>query len=163
MECRPYEPGRDEAELWRLKTEFERGLGSNTGDEEKRTAYDAKLTEAYGERYLDWVRWCLEREPRSVIVADAGGDGLAGYAFVLPERLAMIWDAAVLNELYVEPDHRGSGVANDLMEAALSIARDQDLPLDRLVLDVDPENGRARAFYDRHGFESWGEMVAREL
>lgn len=163
MECRPYEPDRDEAELWRLKTEFERGLGSNTGDEEKRTAYDAKLTEAYGERYLDWVRWCLEREPRSVIVADAGEDGLAGYAFVLPERLAMIWDAAVLNELYVEPDHRGSGTANDLMEAALSIAREQDLPLDRLVLDVDPENGRARAFYDRHGFEPWGEMVAREL
>ncbi|WP_336364178.1 GNAT family N-acetyltransferase [Halalkalicoccus salilacus] len=163
MECRPYEPDRDGAELWRLKTEFERGLGSNTGDEEKRTAYDAKLTEAYGERYLDWVRWCLEREPRSVIVADPGGDGLAGYAFVLPERLAMIWDAAVLNELYVEPDHRGSGAANDLMEAALSIAREQDLPLDRLVLDVDPENGRARAFYDRHGFEPWGEMVAREL
>lgn len=164
MEYRPYEPERDAAELWRLKTEFERGLGSNTGDEEKSAAYDAKLTETYGERYLDWVRWCLEHEPRSVIVADAGGsDGLAGYAFVLPERLAMIWDAAVLNELYVEPDHRGSGVANGLMEGALEVAHDQDLPLNRLVLDVDPENDRAGAFYDRLGFESWGEMVAREL
>lgn len=164
MECRPYEPDRDEAELWRLKTEFERGLGSNTGDEGKEGRYDAKLTEGYGERYLDWVRWCLEREPRSVVVADPGrSDGLAGYVFVLPERLAMIWDAAVLNELYVEPDHRGSGVANDLMEAALEVARDQDLPLNRLVLDVDPENDRAGAFYDRHGFEPWGEMVAREL
>lgn len=166
MECRPYEPDRDEAELWRLKTEFERGLGSNTGDEEKSAVYDAKLTEAYGERYLDWVRWCLEREPRSVIVADADperSDGLAGYAFVLPERLALIWDAAVLNELYVEPDHRGSGVANALMEAALEVARDQELPLNRLVLDVDPANARARAFYDRLGFEPWGEMVAREL
>jgi len=45
----------------------------------------------------------------------------------------------------------------------LSVARDQSLPLDRLVLDVDPDNERARAFYDRWGFEPWGEMVAREL
>jgi ribosomal protein S18 acetylase RimI-like enzyme len=28
---------------------------------------------------------------------------------------------------------------------------------------VDRENDRARAFYDRHGFEHWGEMVARKL
>ena len=42
-------------------------------------------------------------------------------------------------------------------------ARAQDLPLDRLVLDVDAENGRAYSFYRRHGFESWGEMGAKEL
>lgn len=159
MEYRPYDPDGDEAELWRLKCAFERGLGSKS--EEKRAAYDAKLTEAYAERYLDWVRWCLAREPRSVIVA--ASEGLAGYVFVLPERLAMIWDAAVLNELYVEPDHRGSGVADELIEAALALAREQEPPLERIVLDVDPENARAAAFYERHGFEPWGEMVARDL
>jgi ribosomal protein S18 acetylase RimI-like enzyme len=159
MEYRPYDPDRDEAELWRLKSEFERGLGSE--NEEKRAAYDAKLTEAYAERYLDWVRWCLAREPRSVIVAES--EGLAGYVFVLPERLAMIWDAAVLNELYVEPDRRGGGVADELMDCALEVARAQAPPLERIVLDVDPENARAAAFYERQGFEPWGEMVAREL
>ncbi|WP_336343879.1 GNAT family N-acetyltransferase [Halalkalicoccus ordinarius] len=159
MEYRPYDPDGDEAELWRLKCAFERGLGSKS--EEKRAAYDVKLTESYAERYLDWVRWCLAREPRSVIVA--ASEGLAGYVFVLPERLAMIWDAAVLNELYVEPDHRGSGVADELIEAALALAREQEPPLERIVLDVDPENARAAAFYERHGFEPWGEMVAREL
>lgn len=159
MEYRPYDPDGDEAELWRLKCAFERGLGSK--NEEKRAAYDAKLTEAYAERYLDWVRWCLAREPRSVIVA--ASEGLAGYVFVLPERLAMIWDAAVLNELYVEPDHRGSGVADELIESALALTREQEPPIDRIVLDVDPENARAAAFYERHGFEPWGEMVAREL
>lgn len=159
MEYRPYDPDGDEAELWRLKCAFERGLGSKS--EEKRAAYDAKLTESYAERYLDWVRWCLAREPRSVIVA--ASEGLAGYVFVLPERLAMIWDAAVLNELYVEPDHRGSGVADELIEAALALAREQEPPLERIVLDVDPENARAAAFYERHGFEPWGEMVARDL
>ena len=31
------------------------------------------------------------------------------------------------------------------------------------VSNVDPDNDRARAFYERWGFERWGEMVAREL
>jgi ribosomal protein S18 acetylase RimI-like enzyme len=88
---------------------------------------------------------------------------LAGYVFVLPQQLAMIWDAAVLNEIYVRPEYRGTRIADDLMDAAVGIAEEQDLPLDRLVLDVDRKNDRAKAFYDRHGFEHWGEMVAREL
>jgi ribosomal protein S18 acetylase RimI-like enzyme len=49
------------------------------------------------------------------------------------------------------------------MDAAIDCARGQDLPLDRMVLDVDRENDRAQAFYDRYGFEHWGEMVARDL
>jgi GNAT superfamily N-acetyltransferase len=94
---------------------------------------------------------------------ERGGTELLGYAFVLPESLAYVWDAAVLNELYVVPAARGSGVADDLLDAALDQARGQSLPLDRLVLDVDPANDRARAFYDRRGFEPWGEMVALSL
>ena len=92
-----------------------------------------------------------------------GGPTLVGYVFVLPERLAFVWDAAVVNELYLARAYRGTGVADDLMTAAVDVARRQDLPLDRLLLDVDPENARAAAFYDRHGFEPWGEIVARPL
>lgn len=160
MDVRPYEPADDD-ELWGLKEAFEVGLGTGTGGEEKAATYEAKLTPDYRRRYLEWVGRCVADDPRCVTVADEGG--LVGYAFVLPERLAMIWDAAVLNELYVAPVHRGTGVADELIEAACALARDQDLPLDRLVLDVDPENARARAFYDRHSFEPWGEMVARRL
>lgn len=64
--------------------------------------------------------------------------------------------------MYVDPDHRGTDVADALMEAALSVAREQSLPMDRIVLDVDRANERARAFYDRWGFEHWGEMVVRD-
>ena len=95
-------------------------------------------------------------------VAEADG-GLTGYVFVLPERLALVWDAAVVNELYVAPERRGTGVADDLLAAATDVAREQDLPLDRLLLDVDPGNERARTFYERHGFGHWGEIVARPL
>jgi ribosomal protein S18 acetylase RimI-like enzyme len=189
VRLRPYDPDRDPENLWDLKRGFELGLGSGTGDDDKQDVYEGKLTTEYGERYLDWVFWCTKHDPRCVTVAEivegkehssrenkeeSQGHGnvgesenetneLAGYVFVLPQQLAMIWDAAVLNEIYVRPEYRGTGVADDLMESAVELAADQDLPLDRLVLDVDRENDRAGAFYERHGFEHWGEMVARTL
>ncbi|WP_423995108.1 N-acetyltransferase family protein [Halorubrum trapanicum] len=166
-ELRPYDRERDADGLYELKRAFERSLGENTGGDEKAAAYEGKLTDAYRERWLDWVDRCVDDDERCVTVAveetDDSGSEVVGYVFVLPERTAMIWDAAVLNEIYVAPDYRGTGVADDLIDAALALAADQDLPLDRLVLDVDPANERAKGFYDRHGFERWGEMVARPL
>jgi GNAT superfamily N-acetyltransferase len=156
----PYDGDREA--LWGLKRGFELGLGSETGGDEKRARYEAKLTDDYREEWLAWVGRCVDEDPDCVQVARTS-DGLVGYAFVLPPSMAFVWDAAVLNELYLEPRARGTGVADDLMDAALDCARAQDLPLDRLVLDVDRGNDRARAFYDRWGFEHWGEMVARPL
>jgi len=158
---RPYEPSDADA-LWELKRGFETGLGEGTGSEEKREQYDAKLTDEYRERWLDWVARCVDENDRCVQVAERDDGTPVGYAFVLPESLSFVWDAAVLNEIYVESPHRGSGVADDLMAAALEVARDQNLPLDRMVLDVDRENERAQAFYERYGFEHWGELVARD-
>lgn len=151
----------DANNLWELKHAFETGLGNGTGDEEKAAVYEAKLDDDYRSGYLDWVDRCVAETSGSVQVAVDGG--LVGYVFVLPSSLAYVWDAAVLNELYVVPDRRGTGVADELLEAALDIARGMDLPLDRLVLDVDRANDRARAFYERHGFSHWGEMLARDL
>ena len=161
MDLRPYDASTDRDDLWSLKRAFERELGAGTGSPDKREAYEGKLTPDYRQRYLDWVDRCIDEDPAAITVA--GQDGLVGYVFVLPESLAMIWDAAVLNEIYVSPAHRGTTLADELMEAAVEVARTQSLPLDRLVLDVDPANDRAAAFYRRHGFTSWGEMVARDL
>lgn len=158
---REYEPA-DAEELWQLKQAFERGLGSGTGGDEKAAVYEEKLDETYREEYLEWVGRCLTEDRRSVQVVERD-DEIVGYVFVLPEFLAYIWDAAVLNEIYVDPDYRGTGISGELMEAALAYARDQDLPLDRMVLDVDRKNHRAQAFYERWDFEHWGEMVARDL
>ena len=171
VDIRPYDPGLDTDSLYRCKLAFERGLGESTGGDDKAAAYEDKLTDAYRDAWLAWVDRCVDDDPRCVTVAvdngtDADSDadaGVVGYVFVLPERLAFVWDAAVINELYVAPAYRGTGVADELVAAALSLAADQELPLDRVVLDVDPANERARAFYDRHGFEPWGEMVARPI
>jgi GNAT superfamily N-acetyltransferase len=158
---RPYRDSDAQA-LWQLKRGFELGLGSETGGDEKRAAYAEKLTDDYRRKWLAWVDRCVDEEPACVQLA-VHDEGPIGYVFVLPESLSFVWDAAVLNELYLDPPARGTGVADDLMDAAVACARAQELPLDRLVLDVDRENDRARAFYRRWGFEHWGEMVAREL
>jgi len=160
---RPYDATTDADGLYDCKLAFERGLGEGTGGEEKAAVYEGKLTDAYRERWLAWVDRCVADDERCVTVA-VGPDGdVVGYVFCLPERMTMIWDAAVINEVYVAPTHRGTGLADDLMDAAFTLAGDQDLPLDRVVLDVDPANERARRFYDRHGFESWGELIARDV
>ena len=174
---RAYDPDRDRPALWRLKRAFETDLAA--GDEAKAEAYAAKLDDDYRERYLVWVDDCIAREPECLWLAvtddapagDDGPDGETGtdawtpvgYAFVLPEAFAHVRDAAVLNELYLGPDHRGSGLADDPLAAAVAHAEEQDLPMDRMVLDVDPDDDRAVAFYRKHGFEPWAEMVARGL
>jgi ribosomal protein S18 acetylase RimI-like enzyme len=164
---RRYDPERDAPALWAAKRSFELGLAA--GDDGKEAAYAGKLTDYYGDRWLDWVARCVRDGPGCLLVAvpdDGSGDAparLAGYAFLLPERLAFVWDAAVLNELWVAESSRGTGLADELFERALDHARGQTLPLDRLLLDVDTANERARAFYERHGFTDWGELVAREL
>lgn len=171
MEIRPYDPAEsgDPAALWRLKQAFERELAASTDDEAKGRAYENKLDDEYRKRYLEWVARCVNNEERTIPVAQlppsacGGSKVFVAYAFVLPERLAMVWDAAVLNEIYVAPDHRGTGLADDMMARVFDVAQAQNLPLDRLILDVAPENERARGFYDRHGFEPWGELVAKEL
>jgi ribosomal protein S18 acetylase RimI-like enzyme len=158
---RPYRDDDTEA-LWELKRAFELELGSSTGDDGKQDTYEEKIDEEYRAEYFAWVDRCIAEQERAVQVAERDGE-LAGYVFVLPESLSYIWDAAVLNELYLRSEYRGSGLGDKLMEAALALARDQSLPLDRMVLDVDRENDRAQAFYERWGFEGWGEMVAREI
>jgi len=158
---REYESS-DADSLWELKRGYELALGTGTGDDEKESTYREKLDDDYQEGYMNWVERCVDENPETVQVAQRDGV-LVGYVFVFPESLTHVWDAAVLNEIFVTERYRGTDVADELMEAALSVARDQDPPIDRILLDVDPDNDRAKAFYDRWGFDTWGELVVREM
>ncbi len=107
--------------------------------------------------------WRLKRQFELGLGTDTGGEHLVGYIIVLPESLSLIWDGGVVNELFVAEPHRGTGVADRLMERALEVLSEQDLPLERVVLNVDRANDRAQAFYERYGFDHWGELVSRPL
>lgn len=147
--------------LWQFKKAFEQELGAG-GPTEKEKMYAEKLTPEYRTQYGKWVKRCLSADPACIQLALVDGEPV-GYIFVLPETHAMIWDAGVINELYLAPAHRGTGLADSLLEAGLAVIESQSLPLSRVILDVSPENERAQAVYERHGFTPWAELLVREL
>jgi len=62
-----------------------------------------------------------------------------------------------LHRIYVAAGHHGSGLARQLLDAALDAARDAGS--DYLWLGVWERNPRALAFYRKAGFEEIGEHV----
>lgn len=61
---------------------------------------------------------------------------------------------SLLVAVYVTPDHRGTGLLADLVDAADDWARARGR--EAMLLDVHEDNGRARAAYRRLGFAETG-------
>jgi GNAT superfamily N-acetyltransferase len=60
-----------------------------------------------------------------------------------------------VEDIYVEPGARGSGVGRALMEAAFDRARARGCS--RMELDVNEANAAALTLYESLGFESWSD------
>ncbi len=56
----------------------------------------------------------------------------------------------LLDELFVRPLLRGSGIGTGLLTAAVELTRDRGAAL--LEINVDEPDTQARRFYERHGF-----------
>ncbi|GAA0537456.1 GNAT family N-acetyltransferase [Halorubrum ejinorense] len=85
-------------------------------------------------------------------VAVDGGD-LVGYAAASVESPPPVFaagDRLHLGELYVREPYRGEGVAGALLDRVDETAAARDC--ERVTLDVDVANERARAFYEKRGF-----------
>ncbi|MFJ6538709.1 GNAT family N-acetyltransferase [Paenarthrobacter sp. NPDC091711] len=93
------------------------------------------------------------------VVADTGEDGskLCGLMRVVlkhpqsPDGPLQ----AMLISVYVAPEHRGLGLADELLKMSCSAAA-EELEAESIELGVHEENVRALAFYRRHGFETTG-------
>lgn len=90
--------------------------------------------------------------------SDGAGD-LVGYALLVrgvpddADIVAVVGDEPTveLSKIYVHPASQGTGVASDLLRAALDAA--PALVPDKAVwLGTNGENARAQAFYRKHGF-----------
>jgi ribosomal protein S18 acetylase RimI-like enzyme len=84
------------------------------------------------------------------------GDPAAGVC-QLRYRFA-IWTGSedcCLEDIFVEPQARGSGLGRALAEAALERARRRGCA--RIELDVNEANPAALALYESLGFESWSD------
>lgn len=108
-----------------------------------------------------FVAWTASAE-HALLVAEgpdgAAGD-LVGYALLVrgvpddADIVAVVGDEPTveLSKIYVHPASQGTGVASDLMRAALDAA--PALVPDKAVwLGTNGENARAQAFYRKHGF-----------
>ncbi|MFI7275445.1 GNAT family N-acetyltransferase [Streptomyces sp. NPDC049879] len=93
---------------------------------------------------------------RADLVADAGADGIVGWAALGPYRPDETLDppdaapGGELYALYVRPDVIGTGVGRGLMTASLDLLR--AFGHRHVRLWVVRENARARRFYERAGF-----------
>jgi ribosomal protein S18 acetylase RimI-like enzyme len=102
----------------------------------------------------DWGRH-LADPAYAFRVAEADGE-VVGYVQLGPTKLPIATDRAsiLLDQLYVANERHGAGIARELMGWAIDEARRRGA--EELYLTVFIDNGRARRFYDRYGFEAVG-------
>ena len=70
-------------------------------------------------------------------------------------------EVCTIDELYVDPEHRGRGHATRLLEELSARSAPGLEGMVALALEVTPDNARARRFYERIGFR--GANVALQL
>ncbi|MFB6219317.1 MAG: GNAT family N-acetyltransferase [Halobacteriaceae archaeon] len=84
----------------------------------------------------------------------AGDAALAGFVTTSVDESPPVFDRPdrlVVGDIYVREPHRGTGLADRLIDRAAERARASGC--DELALDVDVDNERAIAFYEKLGFE----------
>ncbi|KRD53928.1 MULTISPECIES: GNAT family N-acetyltransferase [unclassified Microbacterium] len=80
-----------------------------------------------------------------------GGDPAVGVALVtLRPNVWSDGPVALLDEMYVEPAHRGGGVGGAVLRHMVEICR--ELGVAAIEINVDESDAAAMRFYERHGF-----------
>lgn len=120
-------------------------------------AFAERLDTARGHGEAEWRFRCRRTwEPGSfTVVAEDGASGAwvgTMGAFTDPRR------GLFLVSVYVDPAHRGDGLADRLLAEVLRWARTRS-GADEMLLHVHEENPRAQAFYRRWGFSDTGVRV----
>jgi ribosomal protein S18 acetylase RimI-like enzyme len=70
-------------------------------------------------------------------------------------------DRLVIGDIYVLERHRGTGLARELVDRARTRARESGCT--ELTLEVDVDNDRALAFYEKIGFETVRYTMGRSV
>jgi GNAT superfamily N-acetyltransferase len=92
--------------------------------------------------------WLLARTHGVEGILAVAGDELTGFVHFRPfPRTLDGNEACFIDDVWVAEAHRGTGVAEGLIDRVRALARDRGWTHVRWVTDT--ENGRARALYDR--------------
>lgn len=99
-------------------------------------------------------------DPAAVFLLAYDGDAVAGYVRLRrkenPEGLNSV-NALEIERLYAAPEYIGRQAGRILMEASIHYAMEKGS--DTIWLGVWEKNARAIRFYEKHGFEKFGEHV----
>jgi len=88
----------------------------------------------------------------------------SGYALVIPYWSNELGgEIDVIDEIYVDPEHRGRRHATTLIEALATGVQPLASTNVALVLEITPDNHRARRLYERLGFKSSNLTMRRLL
>lgn len=103
--------------------------------------------------YANWIR----QDNATIFIAEDAGQPI-GYIYALlhhrPENpFSYVRDYVLIDQMSVNPEYYGTGVANQLMQAVKDLARMQNVS--RITLDVWDFKGRAKRFYEKQGFATF--------
>lgn len=105
----------------------------------------------------------LDADDAIVLVADRGG-AVVGYVYAAnegPDYMALRGPAGVLNDIVVDPAHRGQGIGQRLLEAVCAELKRRGAP--RIVLSTAEGNVAAQRLFARAGFRRTMVEMTREL
>lgn len=181
-ECDPPTGGRSSLHLRRLRVDeaavrrfveecrvpFWRALGEAVGERHLRPDLDRdRVVETLLDGYdvPDRRCWVVLDGPddptRRLDETDADFAGWLNAGLESTDPFLDAPDRLFVGTLSLEPAYRGSGLADRLVQRAVRYAREEGCV--ELVLDVEADNERATAFYERLGFEPLRRRMAVPL
>jgi ribosomal protein S18 acetylase RimI-like enzyme len=118
--------------------------------------------------YLDEMLARLAENDGALLIAERDGVavGLVGGHTVhvpWPLETADSNFHAYISDIFIDPEHRRTGLAAELLDAIAAHFRALPLPLRRLRLNTLAANGIARAAYEKAGFRSYEVIYERPL
>lgn len=113
--------------------------------------------------YASFIGTQLEDPDEAVLVADDNGE-VVGYAYASVEEydyMALRGPAGVLQDVIVDPEHRGRGLGQMLLDSMLAFFRSRGVP--RVVLSTAERNEAAQRLFTGMEFRRTMIEMTREL
>lgn len=138
-----------ESDLFEIQRIYNHAIltGTATWDEEPWTM---------GKRVTWWLDEHANDATSPVLVADAGPDSLAGFAYLSKMSQKSGWRFTREDTIYIDAAHRGQGLGRLLLTALLDESR--RLGQRTIVASITSDNAASIALHQSLGFELMGTM-----
>jgi ribosomal protein S18 acetylase RimI-like enzyme len=103
-------------------------------------------------KQAQFLQELIRQDPRQVLVADREGELIGYVAYEIEQKapIEMQQKRSFVHDLYVEPDHRRTGVGRSLLQACLDVIKSAGPHQVRIAVWV--RNGKAIELYRAMGF-----------